>query len=327
MSLLSQKIIPRSKPLKYLICIPCVNREEKNVKNVIQFTFKSFEEGGLFKSKIPWEMCLFESGSKSISYLEFIDTYREKYPHIKIHILENEFPLDGYTNTHRMFVYLSKIFQKKKKKENEVKEDKKENEDKLSPDGDNMLHSESSNELSKKAENELEEVQEENEKEEVEEIEKINNQYDFIVWMDDDVLVCRKFIENLDAWVRLFGNSSIFTSLYVCYPSFKLQNTHLANYAHIYNYFGTCCTIFRPFLCKFIVPKFFDFPGKPDSRFRYSVQHFFPQQNKIIVGSGSLVQHMNAGSVNHIGNKNYSGHRAHNFVGIKNDPKLYLSFM
>ncbi len=294
MSLLSQKVIPRTKPLKYLICIPCVNREEKNVKNVIQFTFKSFEEGGLFKSKIPWEMCLFESGSTSTSYLQFINEYREKYPHIKIHILESDIPLDGFTNTHRMFIHLTKIFEKKKKV---------------------------------KMENEKIEMKEENEKEEVkEENEKIDNHFDFILWMDDDVLVCRKFLENTDAWIRLFGNSSIFTSLYVCYPSFKLQNTHLANYAHIYNYYGTCCTIFRPFLCKFIVPKFFDFPGKPDSKFRYSVQHFFPQQNKIIVGSGSLVQHMNAGSVNHQGNKHYTGHRANNFVGIKNDPKLYISF-
>jgi hypothetical protein len=68
--------------------------------------------------------------------------------------LTNDFPLDGYTNTHRMFVYLSQM----KKEE---------------------------------------------------------TSYDYVMWMDDDILVCKKFMENVDGWMRKFGHKSIFTSL-VC---------------------------------------------------------------------------------------------------------------
>jgi uncharacterized protein YdaU (DUF1376 family) len=36
--------IPYDKKLKYLITIPCVNREERNAINVIERTFQSFEK-------------------------------------------------------------------------------------------------------------------------------------------------------------------------------------------------------------------------------------------------------------------------------------------
>jgi len=244
---------------KYLICITCVNRAEKGIKNVIQYTFQSLKDGGVFQSKIPFDIILFESGSKDLSYLDFIEEYKTNYPHIQFTILENSFPLDGFTNTHRMFLHLTKL----------------------------------------------------------------ESDYKYVIWMDDDILVCKKFMENLHGWMRKFGHKSIFTSLYVCYPSFSTKIHPSVHYSYIYNYYGSCCTIFQPQLAKFVTPLFFQKVGKPDSKFRRSIEHFFPKQNTILVPKYSMVQHLNAGSVNHAGTQ-YKGHRSHNFVGIKNDPKYYL---
>ncbi len=260
--------IPKNKKLKYLICITCVNREEKGHKNIIEDTFKSFEEGGMFESKIDTEYILFESGSKNLDYLNFIEKYKEKYPNVKIQILNNSFSLDGFTNTHRMFLHLSKL-------ENELKENN-----------------------------------------------KLEDLYDFILWMDDDIWVCKKFLENMDAWVKRFANFSIFSSLYIPFITFPMKNNNLAHHAFIYNYFGSCCTIFKPQIAKYVVPYFFSKVGKPDSKFRRCIEHHFPRMNKILVSSVSLVQHMNAGSVNHSDNNGYKGHWAKNFVG-KRDPQIY----
>jgi len=260
--------------LKYLLCFTCVNRSEKNpnIQNCIHYTFQSLENGGCFQSNISFDIRLFESGSNDLHYLDFIDEYREKYPQHNIQIVTNSFPLDGFTNTHKMFVELSKL-------------------------------------------------------------EK--HEYDYIVWMDDDVVVCKKFMENLNAWVKRYGHLSIFTSLYVCYYSFPFQTQHknqmvnrniqypLCEWAYIHNYFGSCCTIFKPSLCKYIPTHFFSKIGKPDSKFRRCVEHFFPNQQRILVPSVSFVQHMNVGSVIHQHTKGYKGHRAKNFVGINHDPKFY----
>ncbi len=260
--------IPKNKKLKYLICITCVNREEKGHKNIIEDTFESFEEGGMFESKIDTEYILFESGSKNLDYLNFIEKYKEKYPNVKIQILNNSFPLDGFTNTHRMFLHLSKL-------DNELKENN-----------------------------------------------KLENLYDFILWMDDDIWVCKKFLENMDAWVKRFANFSIFSSLYIPFITFPMKNNNLAHHAFIYNYFCSCCSIFKPQIAKYVVPYFFSKVGKPDSKFRRCIEHHFPRMNKILVSSVSLVQHMNAGSVNHSDNNGYKGHWAKNFVG-KRDPQIY----
>ncbi len=232
------KIIPKSKKLKYLICIPCVNRlERSNIHNVIHHTFHNFEHGNMFQSLISFDIILFESGSKDISYLDFINDYKSKYTNININIITSDTQLDGFTNTHRMF---------------------------------NHIHNNN-----------------------------LSNIYDFIIWMDDDIFVCKKFMENTDSWIKKYGNSSIFCSLYSPFPTFPVKNDPFANYAHIHNYYGSCCTIFKPILAKFIIPLFFHKYGKPDSKFRRSVEHFFPNQKIILVTPFSLVQHMNIGSVNH----------------------------
>lgn len=250
--------------MRYLICIPCVNREEKaNVKNVIHITFKSFEDGGIFQQKkVPFDIFLFESGSKNLDYLQFLDEYRQKYPHIQIRVFTNDFPLDGYTNTHRMFLHLSQM-------------------------------------------------------------EKETNPYDYVMWMDDDILVCKRFMENVDGWMRKFGHKSIFSSLYVCYPSFPTQIHPSVHYSHIHNYYGSCCTIFRPPLSRAIPQHFFNKVGKPDSKFRRCIEHFFPNHRTILVPNVSFVQHLNAGSVNHAGTQ-YKGHKSHNFIGVRRDPKFWI---
>jgi hypothetical protein len=250
--------------MRYLICIPCVNREEKaNVKNVLHITFRSLEEGGVFQQKkIPFDIFLFESGSKNLEYLQFLEEYRQKYPHIQIKVLEHPTPLDGYTNTHRMFLHLTQF-------------------------------------------------------------DKEDRTYDYVIWMDDDILVCKKFMENVDGWMRKFGHKSIFTSLYVCYPSFPSKIHPSVYYSHIFNYYGSCCTIFRPQLAKAVPHLFFQKVGKPDSKFRRCIEHFFPNHPTILVPKVSFVQHLNAGSVNHAGT-DYKGHRSHNFVGVKRDPKYWI---
>ena len=250
--------------MRYLICIPCVNRLEKaNVPNVIHMTFKCFEQGGIFQSKIPFDIYLFESGSTDISYLDFISQYQEKYPHIQIKIITHPSPLDGFTNTHRMFVHLQQEINQKE------------------------FH------------------------------------YDYVVWMDDDIVVCKRFMENLHGWMISYGKLSIFTSLYVCYPSFPTKLSHRVHYSYIHNYYGSCCTIMKPNLIQYAIPVFFQKVGKPDSKFRRSIEHFFPQNNTILVPSVSMVQHLNVGSVNHKDNKGYKGHRSHNFIGMMKDPKFY----
>ena len=112
-SFVSKEKIPLNKKLKYLITIPCVNREERNAINVIDKTFEEFEKSNLFTSDINISIALFESGSKNTEYLNFIQTYIDKYcktnPEIKIQIINSNIPLNGVTNTHKMFVYLNML--------------------------------------------------------------------------------------------------------------------------------------------------------------------------------------------------------------------------
>jgi len=76
--IITNKVIPQQTQLKYLIVIPCVNREERNAINVIQQTFEGFEKSGLFQSNIDFKILLFESGSNDKSYLDFLQSYQEK---------------------------------------------------------------------------------------------------------------------------------------------------------------------------------------------------------------------------------------------------------
>ena len=89
--------------LNYLIVIPCVNREERGAINIIERTFESFENSGLFNSDI--KIILFESGSKNTSYL---DNIKNKYDK-NIEVIYSSIPLNGNTNTLKMFFYISKL--------------------------------------------------------------------------------------------------------------------------------------------------------------------------------------------------------------------------
>jgi hypothetical protein len=256
--------------LNYLITIPCVNREERNAINVIDKTFSGFEKSGLFESNINLTILLFESGSKDLSYLNFIKQYIDKYnsqTNIKINIIYSNTQLNGNTNTLRMFYYISKL-------------------------------------------------------------EK--NLYDFVIWMDDDIYVCKNFIKNADIWIKNYANYSIFSSLYVPYNSFYIKNRKYIQLANLPGFYGTCCTIFKPQLSKFILPHwndkhFIDFEYNPDARFRDCVRKFFPNAHKICVSYPSLVEHMNIGSAikgKKVVNK---GHKAKYFIGEDNDPELYIN--
>lgn len=106
--IITKKRIPKSINLKYLIAIPCVNRLERNAINIIERTFESFDKSGMFNSNINFQIVLFESGSKDISYLSFLKNYLNKYPNLKIQISKSPTSLDGYGNTYRMFYYIYK---------------------------------------------------------------------------------------------------------------------------------------------------------------------------------------------------------------------------
>ena len=269
---ITKEKINYDRKLNYLITIPCVNREERNAINVIDKTFICFEKSGLFESNINLTLLLFESGSKDVSYLDFIKTYIDKYctetSNIKIHIIYSNTPLNGNTNTLRMFFYIYKLPKKN---------------------------------------------------------------YDYVLWMDDDIYVCKNFIKNADIWIKNYANFSIFSSLYVPYNSFYIKNRKDVQLANLPGFYGTCCTIFKPELSKFILPywnnkHFEDFNYNPDARFRDCVRHFFPNAHKICVSYPSLVEHMNIGSAikgKKVVNK---GHKALYFIGEDNDPEWFIDY-
>jgi len=254
--------------LKYLITIPCVNREERNAINVIEKTFEGFEKSGLFSSNINIDIILFESGSKNKEYLNFIDTYKKKYSinsKNNIHIIHSNIPLNGVTNTFKMFVYLSRLPIKS---------------------------------------------------------------YDFIIWMDDDIYVCKNFIKNADIWIKNYANFSIFSSLYVPYNSLLVQNKKYLQLSNLSEFYGTCCTIFKPSLSKNVIPNWYNphfekFEYNPDTRFRDSVKHRFPLAQKICVSFPSFVEHMNIGSAIRYKKEVKIGHKAKFFIGEDKDPELY----
>jgi len=262
-SIITKKMISYDTKLRYLIAIPCVNRSEKGAIDVIERTFESFEKSGMFESHIQYTIMLFESGSKDVSYLDFI----KKYDKVDIKIIYSSVALDGNSNTLRMFFHINKF---------------------------------------------------------------PKNLYDYVIWMDDDVYVCKKFLENADIWIKNYSNFSLFSSLYVPYNSFVIPNKKYVQLANLPGFYGTCCTIFKPLIAKYVIPTWYNehfekFGYNPDTRFRDSLKNRFPKASKICVSSISLVQHMNIGSAIKHKTKVSIGHKAHNFVGEDNDPMLYIN--
>lgn len=260
---ITNKSVPIETNLKYLITIPCVNREERNAINVIDKTFESFEKSGLFETNIFVHIVLFESGSHDCSYLHFLEKYKEKYPSIIIQVIYSKYPLNGISNTLKMFKFISVL---------------------------------------------------------------PNNLYDFILWMDDDVFVCKNFIKNADIWIKNYANYSLFSSLYVPYPSFTINNKKNIKLANLHGFYGTCCVIFKPLLSKYVIPYWYDehfekFSYNPDTRFRDALRKTFPRCTKICVSEPSLVQHMNIGSAIKQKKKVNQGHKCNNFMD--NDPLFY----
>lgn len=271
-SIITDKTIHPNTKLKYLIVIPCVNREERNAINVIDKTFEGFEKSGMFLGDIVdnilVDILLLESGSKNVNYLDFIENYKIKYPHLKIMIMYSSVPLNGNSNTYRMFTTLVKMTLSAPK-------------------------------------------------------------YDFIIWMDDDIFVCNNFIKNADAWIKRYSNYSLFSSLYVPYDSVIIKNRKYIHHANMHGFYGTCCTIFKPELAKYVVPFWNDshfekFNYNPDARFRDCLRKYFPQVNKICVSFPSLVEHMNIGSAINMQKTVKVGHKAKFFIGEDKDPEFYL---
>ena len=264
--MITNKKIPYDKPLKYLITIPCVNREERNAINVVHKTFDEFEKSGMFDSNIDFDILLFESGSRNTEYLTFINEYKTRYPSKKIEVMYSSAPLNGVSNTLKMFVYISRL---------------------------------------------------------------PKDSYDFIMWMDDDVFVCQNFMKNADIWIKNYANFSIFSSLYVPYNSAFIPNKKYVKLAHLTDFIGTCCTIFRPQLANIVIPNWYNphfeqFGYNPDTRFRDSVRKNFPTVKKICVCFPSIVEHMNIGSSIYMNKNINKGHKAKFYVGSDKDPEFYI---
>lgn len=264
--IITNRVIPQNNILNYLIVIPCVNREERNAINIIDETFKGFENSGMFLSKINFKILLFESGSKNVNYLDFLKEYQEKYPN-KIEVIYSSLKLDGNGNTFKMFIYLNKI---------------------------------------------------------------PKNMVDFIIWMDDDIFVCKNFIENADAWIKKYGNFSLFSSLYDYnkYKSSPIPKFNNVRHSSLPGFYGTCCTVFKPEITKYPVAQWFHkhhqmFNFNPDVRFRESIRKYFFHVTKMCVSNPSLVQHMNIGSSIYKNKQKNNGHRCENFIGEDIDPKFY----
>jgi hypothetical protein len=255
---ITKNVISKETVLNYLIIIPCVNRLERNAVNIIERTFQSFENGGVFTSKIKYDLLLLESGSYDLSYLYFLNKIIEKYPNLNIQLSRSPVPLDGYGNTYRMFYYIDKN--------------------------------------------------------------KYN--YDYVIWMDDDIYVCKNFLENADSWIKKYANFSLFSSLYVPYKSVMIRGQKYCQLASLPTFFGTCCVVLKPGLAKYMLPHFMSFTGYPDFRFRKSILHYFPGISGIVVSYPSLVQHIGIGSSIYK-HKKTTGHKAKNFIGEDKDPKYY----
>jgi len=262
--IVTNKVIDFNKKLKYMIVIPCVNREERNAVNVIDETFKGFEKSGMFQSSIDFKILLFESGSNDTTYLDFLNTYKEKYPN-KIFIIYSDLKLNGNGNTYKMFMFLNKI---------------------------------------------------------------PRTQVDFIIWMDDDVFVCKNFILNADAWIKKYANFSMFSSLYVPFESSSVKNFKHIRHGYLPKFIGTCCTVFKPEIIQYPLTQWFHkhhqmFNFNPDVRFRESIRKYFFHVTKMCVSEPSLVQHMNIGSSIYQNKNKNKGHSCDNFCGEEVDPKFY----
>ena len=94
--IITNQVISQDKNLKYLIVIPCVNREERGAINVIDETFLGFEKSGMFESNIDFKILLFESGSKDVTYLDFLKSYHDKYPD-KIEVIYSNLKLKFFS--------------------------------------------------------------------------------------------------------------------------------------------------------------------------------------------------------------------------------------
>jgi hypothetical protein len=158
------------------------------------------------------------------------------------------------------------------------------------------------------------------------------NECDFIIWMDDDILVCQNFLKNCDFWIRNCMNFTIFGSLYSPYHSFPIQNfdsSSICRQSYVRSYHGSCCTIFKPALAKYIIPLFFKTNllrnvVEPDLRFRESIMKFFPNIQNFLVSYPSLVYHLNIGSAIYGHKQIKKGHQCREFIGVDKDPKWYI---
>ena len=74
--IITKKRIPKNTNLKYLLIIPCVNREERSAINIIKRTFESFENGGLFTTNIKFDLVtnFFSFGEMSKFYFNYANS-------------------------------------------------------------------------------------------------------------------------------------------------------------------------------------------------------------------------------------------------------------
>lgn len=155
-------------------------------------------------------------------------------------------------------------------------------------------------------------------------IKKIMNNVDYVLWMDDDVFACKNFIENADLWIRKYAKNLPFTSLYAPYRTNVDYNIRFRHYAPIGGFFGTCCTVLRPYVADAILkhwfmPYFDQYNYNPDRRFRDCIMKEYPWYKIFFLSFPSLVQHMNIGSTIRK-NPNSRGHEALYFYGEHVDP-------
>ena len=110
--------------------------------------------------------------------------------------------------------------------------------------------------------------------------------------------------------------------------SFPIKGREHVQLANLPGFYGTCCTIFKPKLSKFVIPLWYNqhfekFNYNPDTRFRDGIKQHFPNAKQICVSYPSLVQHMNIGSAIKQKTVVKQGHKTKTFIGEDNDPKFY----
>jgi hypothetical protein len=147
---------------------------------------------------------------------------------------------------------------------------------------------------------------------------------EYLVFLEDDILFCRKWIENLDAWLGRYATEEDYMiSLYACYAHVLAAffRGRMISHIELHGFYGAQALVF-PFakvpdlLAKLTVLQEEKFPGYIDMQFKEALMR--SGMTDIPTCVPSIVQHINRGST-----LSTPTHRSPVFFGEDQDPSFY----